>query len=120
MLRNPFILILLTFVGCTQPARHLNATEHPQSSITTSVSLPDGFSIIEQQPDGYFIRLASEERAGHSALCILADAFSGKFDRVDLCLNVAHERGDEYASIIGYQVFDHENDNIYSLNTISK
>ncbi len=28
--------------------------------------------------------------------------------------------GDEYASIIGFQVFDHENDNIYSLKNKSK
>lgn len=91
----------------------------PQASVI-SVPIPAGFSVIEQQPDGFFIRLASAERANQSTIRTLADTFAGKFDRVDLCLDVAHERGDEYASIIGYQVFDHENDNIYSLNSISE
>lgn len=119
MLYKLSILIVLALVGCSQPAKRPESSTQSQASVV-SVSIPAGFSLIEQQPDGYFIRLASAERASRSTIRTLADTFHGKFDRVDLCLDVAHERGDEYTSIIGYQVFDHENDNIYSLNPVSK
>lgn len=119
MLYKLSILIALALVGCSQPVKRTESTTQSQASVI-SVSIPAGFSVIEQQPDGYFIRLASAKRASRSTIRTLADTFHGKFDRVDLCLDVAHERGDEYASIIGYQVFDYENDNIYSLKTMSK
>lgn len=119
MLRKLSILLALALVGCSQPAERAKVTAQTQAA-TVSVPIPVGFSVIEQQPDGYFIRLASAERADNTTIHTIADTFYGKFDRVDLCLDVAHERGDEYTSIIGYQVFDHENDNIYSLNSISK
>jgi lipoprotein len=109
------ILSVIILCGCSQPqdSNH-RATVHP--AVTLSDSIPAGFSVIEQHPNGYFIRLASAERADATTIHAIAATFSGKFDRVDLCLDVAHERGDEYTSIIGYQVFDHENDNIYTLN----
>lgn len=119
MLRKLSILLTLTLAGCSQPAERAKVTAQTQAA-TVSVPIPVGFSVIEQQPDGYFIQLASAERADKATIRILAVTFYGKFDRVDLCLNGAHGRGDEYTSIIGYQVFDHENDNIYTLNTISK
>ncbi len=114
------ILLVLALVGCSQPNNELSGSSAQSHAAVASVSIPAGFSVIEQHPDGYFIRLASAERASAATIRSIADSFNGKFDRVDLCLNVAHERGDEYASIIGFQVFDHENDNIYSLNSISK
>ena len=110
------ILLALALVGCSQPNNELPGSSAQPHAAVASGSIPAGFSVIEQQPDGYFIRLASAERASLSTIRTIADSFNGKFDRVDLCLDVAHERGDEYASIIGYQVFDYENDNIYSLN----
>ena len=113
------ILFALALVGCSQSHDLSGSSAQPHAAVV-SVSIPAGFSVIEQHPDGYFIRLASAERASTATIHTIADTFNGKFDRVDLCLNVAHERGDEYASIIGFQVFDHENDNIYSLNSISK
>ena len=111
-MRNKLLILLMcTLFGCARPSDTLSHSSYGVSS----VSIPAGFSVIEQHPDGYFIRLASAERASAATIRSIADTFNGKFDRVDLCLNVAHERGDEYASIIGFQVFDHENDNIYSL-----
>lgn len=119
MLHKLSILIALALVSCSQSTeQHQDPAQ--SAAVSEAVSLPAGFTVIEQQPDGYFIRLASAERASSGSIRELADTLSGIFDRVDLCLNVAHERGDEYASIIGYQVFDHENDNIYILNPISK
>ncbi len=109
------ILLALALVGCSQPNNELPGSSAQPHAAVATVSIPAGFSVIEQHPDGYFIRLASAERASAATIRSIADSFNGKFDRVDLCLNVAHERGDEYASIIGFQVFDHENDNIYSL-----
>ncbi|MDE7356167.1 MAG: hypothetical protein K2N21_05300 [Rikenellaceae bacterium] len=119
MIHKLFILSVLTLCSCSQPNQHIGSAT-TSDGLVIHESIPAGFSVIEQQPDGYFIRLASAERASRSTIRTLADTFHGKFDRVDLCLDIAHERGDEYASIIGYQVFDHENDNIYSLNSISK
>lgn len=78
-------------------------------------SLPAGFTVVEQSSDGYFIRLASAERASSSTIRELADSLSGSFDRVDLCLDVAHERGDEYLAIINGKVYDYENNRIYSI-----
>lgn len=119
MLHKLPILAALVLVSCAQPS---DSSVEPTQSVSgvEAPSIPAGFTVIEQHPAGYFIRLSSPERADRSALRTLADTFAGKFDRIDLCLDVAHERGDEYASIIGYQVFDHENDNIYSLNQVSK
>lgn len=119
MLHKLSILIALALVSCSQPTEHYQEPAQADA-VTETVSLPAGFTVIEQQPDGYFIRLASAERASSGTIRELAVELSDKFDRVDLCLDVAHERGDEYASIIGYQVFDHENDNIYSLKPVSK
>ena len=109
------ILLALMLVGCKQLNEHPGQSMTPQSAVL-SVSVPAGFSVVEQHPDGYFIRLASAERAPSATIHSLASSFNGKFDRVDLCLDDAHERGDEYVSIIGNQVFDHENDTIYSAN----
>lgn len=114
MLHKLSILIALALVSCSQPTeRHQDPAL--ADAVTEAISLPTGFSVVEKQPNGYFIRLSSAERATPSAIRSIADTFSGKFDRIDLCLDVAHERGDEYASIIGSQVFDYENDNIYTI-----
>lgn len=80
-----------------------------------AVSVPAGFRVEEQSTDGYFIRLSSPERASAGALHALAESMCGAFDRIDLCLEASHERGDEYLSIIGGKVYDYENDNIYPL-----
>lgn len=105
MLHKLSILIALALVSCSQPTeRHQKPAQ--SDAVTEAVSLPAGFTIIEQQPDGYFVRLASAERASSGTIRELAVELTDKFDRVDLCLDVAHERGDEYASIIRNQVFD--------------
>ena len=108
------ILFALAFMSCGQSSKLTDSVTTPMAAVVTD-SIPAGFSVVEKQPDGYFIRLSSAERATPSAIRSLVDTFSGKFDRIDLCLDVAHERGDEYASIIGSQLFDYENDNIYTI-----
>lgn len=117
-----FILMVLTLVSCGKTAD--TATSAPVLS-TAAVpshhsSLPAGFTVVEQSSNSYFIRLASAERASSGTIRELADSLSGSFDRVDLCLDVAHERGDEYLSIIDGKVYDYEINCIYSLNSISK
>lgn len=108
------ILLALAFISCGQPSKLPDSVATTTAAVVAD-SIPAGFSVVEKQPDGYFIRLSSAERATPSAIQAIAATFSGKFDRIDLCLDVAHERGDEYASIIGSQVFDYENDNIYNI-----
>lgn len=118
------IILAITLSACGK----ITDTGKPEPSFATAASpapthrssLPSGFTVIERSPDGFFIRLASAERASSGAICELADSLSGSFDRVDLCLDGAHERGDEYLAIIDGKVYDYENNRIYSLNSISK
>ena len=119
MVQKLSILLALALVGCSQSNELSGSSAQPHAAVA-SESIPAGFSVIEQHPDGYFIRLASAERASAATIRSIADTFNGEFDRVDLCLDITHERGDEYASIIGNHVFDHENDYIYSLNNTTK
>lgn len=112
-----FLSLAHFLAACSDSAER---TAPAAGSVATCSNLPAGLSVIEQSPNGYFIRLASAERVPDSVIKATADSIGSEFDRIDFCLDVAHERGDEYTSIIGDQVFDHENDNIYSLNTISK
>ena len=104
-------LLFLILLGCSQPSI-VNQT----SAAVVSISLPAGFSVIEQQPDGYFIRISSAERASAATISAIAGELADKFDRIDFCLDIAHERGDEYVSVIGSQVLDYESDSIYSIN----
>lgn len=113
------ILSVIILCGCSQPQESNHRATVPPA-VTLSDSIPAGFSVIEQHPNGYFIRLASAERADATTIRAIAATFSGKFDRVDLCLDVAHERGDEYLAIIDGKVYDYEKYRIYSLNSISK
>lgn len=117
-----FIILTLSLGACGKTAD--TATSAPAfATVATpyhSTSLPAGFSVVEQSSNGYFIRLASAERASSGTIRELADSLSGSFDRVDLCLDVAHERGDEYLAIIDGKVYDYEKNRIYSLNSISE
>ena len=113
---NKFIILLFTaLLGCTQPSSD-NPTTRQSSAVVRSYTLPAGFSVIEQQPDGYFIRISSAERASAATISAIAAELADKFDRIDFCLDIAHERGNEYISVIGNNVFDYENDNIYSIS----
>ncbi len=114
------IILTLALATCGNPANIGKFAPASTTAQSDCSSLPAGFTIVEQSSDGYFIRLASAERASSSIICTLAGSLSGTFDRVDLCLDVAHERGDEYLSIIDGKVYDYENNNIYSLNAILK
>ena len=114
MYNKLLILLFTTLLGCTQPSSD-NPTTRQSSAAVRSYTLSAGFSVIEQQPDGYFIRISSAERASAATISAIATELAGKFDRVDICIDASHERGDEYLSIIGNRVFDYENDNIYTI-----
>ncbi len=114
-MRNKLLILLMcTLFGCARPSDTLS---HSSDGVS-SVSIPVGFSVIEHHPDGFYIRLTSAQRATPAIIRSIADTLADKFDRIDLCLDVAHERGDEYASIIGSQVFDYDNDRILSLDKL--
>lgn len=113
-----FIIIALSLTACNN-AVDMRSDREPYTATLQSASihssLPAGFTVVEPNTDGTFIRLASAERASSGTIRELADSLSGSFARVDLCLNVAHERGDEYLAIIDGKVYDYENNRIYSL-----
>ena len=102
----------LLFYSCSNPTVQDNTTS---TSRFTHVEGLNGFKIVEQHPDCLFIRISSPNRATRKQFKDAFDALSSNFDRIDFCTDVAHERGQEYASIIGNQIFDFENDCIYNL-----
>lgn len=108
-----FISLSLFLASCTGQSDR--ASSPSPEAVCDPVSVPAGFYVVEQSPDGYFIRLSSPEHASDGALHAIAESLSGQFDRIDLCLDASHERGDEYLSIIAGMVYDYENDNIYPL-----
>lgn len=113
MLNKLTILLALTLAGCTQSVERPAAQS--QTASVACVSLPSGFSLVETHPQGYFVRVASSERASIGMIRTIAETLSGQYDRIDLCTDVAHERGDEYASIIDGKLYDYENDHISTL-----
>ncbi|MEE0978647.1 MAG: hypothetical protein UH625_04480 [Muribaculaceae bacterium] len=112
MIKPISILLLLTLTGCT-------AGEPRQNPISVEVdaieSLPEGFTLVEVQSEGLFLRIASSEHASDRMIRTIATRFAQQVDRIDFCLDSAHERGDEYASIIGDMFYDYENDKITTL-----
>lgn len=118
MLNKLTILFTLALVGCTAVSEPKVTSASPSVDVVSveTVSLPEGFTIVEQQPQGYFVRVASSERASVSTIRTIATSLDGKFDRIDLCTFAAHERGDEYASIIDGKLYDYANDKITTLN----
>ncbi len=114
-MRKLFILMALAMAACSNPADIAKSVPASAVATTASPAMPAGFTIVELSPDGYFIRLASAERASGNTLRNLADSFAGSFDRIDLCLDTARERGDEYLAIIDGKVYDYENNLIYYL-----
>lgn len=116
MLNKLTILFLLAAVGCTTSGEHKEASTATKTTATVSTeTLPEGFTVIEKHPLGYFIRVASSERATKGTIQTIATSLAGKFDRIDLCTVIAHERGDEYASIIDGKFYDYVNDQITAL-----
>lgn len=114
-------IIAIFAAACSNTAdTSKNLTQSASAAASRRFCLPSGFTVVEKSSDGYFIRLSSAEQAPEATIRELADSLSGYFDRVDLCLDVAHERGDEYISIIDRTVFDYSKNRIYSLNPISK
>lgn len=111
-----FLILTLSLAACSHRA------VDSQSSISepTAITAPAGFSVVEQSSQGYFIRLASAERVDTSTIRSVAASFSSSFDRIDFCIVAAHERGDEYASVIDGKLFDYENDEIITLKTALK
>lgn len=83
-------------------------------------SLPSGFAVVDRDPNGYYVCLASTDRATPGAIDSIAKAFGDKYDRINICLEPASQRGEEYIAIIGDQIFDYTTDHIYSLYTVSQ
>ena len=110
------LILTLSLAACS----HRTDDSQPSTSEPTFASAPAGFSVVEQSPRGYFIRLASAERVDISTIRTVAASLSSSFDRIDFCIDAAHERGDEYASVIGGKLFDYENDNIYTIKSVVK
>jgi len=108
------ILSLFSLFGCAKSDRATTAAPALDRGVD-ALALPAGFSVVERQPQGYFIRLASSERAPVGTIRTIAASLDGRFDRIDFCLNTSHERGDEYASVIDDKLYDYENDNITRL-----
>lgn len=120
-MHKSIILITLMLAACGNSAdiSPKSIVREPAANVLLA-QIPGGFSVVEQSPSGYFVRLTSPERASTSQLRALDESLSGTFDRIDLCLDVAHERGDEYAAIIDGKVYDYVNNRIFTLNGISK
>lgn len=117
MLHKLTILIAVALAGCTQSVEYISAQPMPATeAVVDQATIPAEFSIIEQHPKGYFIRVASSGRASIGSIQDVATALGCKFDRVDLCTFTAHERGDEYASIIDGKLYDYEKDMITPIN----
>lgn len=109
-------LLSLVLCACSQVNRE-PATSMANEAIE-SVALPQGFTIVEQNPNGFFIRIASAHMATNSEIRVLANTLIGNFDRVDLCVDFASDRGEEYGAIIGSQYFDYIDDEIYQISTL--
>lgn len=109
-----FLSLALFLAACSDSAER---TAPAAGSVASCSNLPAGLSVIEQSPNGYFIRLASAERVPASVIKATADSIGSEFDRIDFCLDVAHERGDEYLSIIGNTVYNHSADEISDINS---
>lgn len=108
------ILLSLVLCACSQVNRE-PATTKPIEVVET-IAIPQGFTIIEQNPNGYFIRIASAHMATNCEIRMLAETLIGDFDRVDLCVDFASDRGEEYGAIIGSQYFDYINDEINQIS----
>lgn len=111
-MRKLLLSLSLFMAACSHPA---DSSRSSTEAISRQYDIPAGMSVVEYSPDGYFIRLSSARRATTAMIRTLYMTLSDRFDRIDLCVDSAHERGDEYLSIIGNTVFDYENDNIYPL-----
>lgn len=117
MTKHLSIILALALMGCTSSPM---PTEQPASAepvaVAQTLSLPAGFSVIEQQPDGYFIRVASSSTASLVEVKSVAAAVGSRYDRIDFFAAASTARGDEYLSVIGSTVYDYENDVIFSLD----
>lgn len=113
MNKNIVFIFLLLLAACAG-GQQRESSPCPET-VCEAISIPAGFSVVERNADGNFIRVSSPERVSVGALHALAEALSGAYERIDVCLDAAHERGDEYLSIIAGKVYDYENDNIYPL-----
>ncbi len=120
MQKSILLLLLLALSACTPSAERSISTYANPNTVVVAYTMPQGITVSEYSPSGYFIRLSSPERPSLTTIAELASNLSEQFDRIDFCLDSAHERGDEYLSVIEGKVYDHENDKIYSFNITSK
>lgn len=118
MSKHLTIILALVLMGCTSSPMRQNPTASAAVPVAQTLSLPAGFSVIEQQPDGYFIRVASSSTASLVDMQAVADAVGSRYDRIDFCVAGENDRGDEYLSVIGRTVYDYANDEIFSLDNV--
>ncbi len=119
MSKHLTIILVLALMGCTSSPMQPKPTASAEPvSMAQTLSLPAGFSVIEQQPDGYFIRVASSSTAPLVDVRAVADAVGTRYDRIDFCTAGEYGRGDEYLSVIGRTVYDYANDEIFSLDNV--
>ena len=111
MLKQLSLLPVLALSACVPSESHSTIPD----AASAHIHLPPGFSVIEQHPKHYFIRLASPHPASVHTIRAIAASVDGAFDRIDFCLDAAHGRGDEYASVIDGKLYDYDNDIISPL-----
>lgn len=109
------IALALAVCACSS-----NLADTANHSALDLASVPAGLTIVEESPEGYFIRLSSKERVSSAMIMLLSDSLSSRFERIDLCLDDAHERDDVYISINDGNVFDYENNLVYPLITMPR
>lgn len=105
MKASPFIIALLAIAGCAPVG-----DGHPDTS-------PTAISVIEESPSGLFVRLSSPDKVTRAQLLDAVARYAQEFDRIDFCLSGNTAHGQEYISVIGGVVFDHDADQCYTLTT---
>lgn len=79
------------------------------------VDIP-GISIVEQSSKGLFIRLSSPGELSAADVKAIVKYYNGRFDRIDLCVDDAKDRGEEYLSVSESTVFDYRSNTIVKLS----
>lgn len=100
-----FILPLLAAAGCAP------------SGSDGSDALPRALSVIEESPSGMFVRLVSPDRVSRSQMLEAVAEYSQRFDRIDFCVYDSTAHGQEYITVIGGCVFDHDADQCFTITS---
>lgn len=119
MTKHLTLVLALALMGCTSsPMSSEQATTAEPVAVAQTLPHQARSSMIEQQPDGYFFRVASSSAASLVEVQAVAAAVGSRYDRIDFCTAATPGRGEEYLSVIGTTVYDYENDVIFSLDNV--